>query len=431
MPGMKERPYWSDTVAPFSPAPHDFPARVDVAIVGGGYTGLSAARELARSGARVAVLEANTLGWGASSRNGGMVLTGLKSSAGALVKRFGMETARALFCTSLDAINHVERVVREEGLACDFRRCGHIELAYKPGHFAGFIREAELLQKHFQHPVRLVDKAHLGDEIETDLYHGGLVDEASAGLNPAQYAVGLAQAAERAGAGLFENARVTHIEHDAAGTGFAVTTARGKLHADQVMIATNGYTERLVPWLQRRIIPIGSYIIATEPLPPELAQRVSRHRRMMFDSKNFLYYFRLSADNRMIFGGRAGFMPANAHTVRESAAILRRGMLEVYPQLKDIAVEYAWGGTLGFTFDLLPHAGTTAAGIHYALGCGGHGVALLSYLGACVAQHIAGRRIENPLFTLPFPTAPANLYRGNPWFLPLAGLYYRLLDAIS
>lgn len=428
---MKEHSFWSDTVEAFLPAPRDWPSHVDVAIVGGGYTGLSAARELARNGAHVAVLEANTLGWGASSRNGGMVLTGLKSGAGALVKRFGMETARALFCVSLDALNYVEQVVNAESIPCDFRRCGHIELAYKPDHFAGFIREAELLQQHFQHPVRLVDKAHMSDEVETELYHGGLVDEASAGVNPAQYAAGLARAAERAGAWLFEATRVTRIERSAAdGPGFDVVTSRGKLHADQVMIATNGYTERLVPWLQRRIIPIGSYIIATEPLPPELARRVSRHRRMMFDSKNFLYYFRLSADNRMIFGGRAGFVPANANTVRESAAILRRGMLEVYPQLKDIAVEYAWGGTLGFTFDLLPHAGTTAEGIHYALGCGGHGVALLSYLGACVAQRIAGRRVENPLFTLPFPTAPANLYRGNPWFLPLAGLYYRFLDAV-
>ncbi|MCS6849007.1 MAG: FAD-binding oxidoreductase [Anaerolineae bacterium] len=429
---MKEHSFWSDTVAAFSPAPHELPPRVDVAIVGGGYTGLSAARELARRGARVAVLEANTIGWGASSRNGGMVLTGLKAGVGKLVKQFGVETARALFCTSLDAINYVEQVVGEESIACDFRRFGHIELAYKPGHFTGFIHEAELLQKHFQHPVRLVDKAHLSDEIESELYHGGLIDEASAGVNPAQYAAGLARAAERAGAWLFAHTRVVHIERGAAnGQGFNVATSRGKLRADQVMIATNGYTERLVPWLQRRIIPIGSYIIATEPLPPELAQRVNPRRRMMFDSKNFLYYFRLSADNRMIFGGRAGFVPPNADTLRRSAAILQRGMLEVYPQLKGITVEYAWGGTLGFTFDLLPHAGTTPDGVHYALGCGGHGVALLSYLGACVARRIAGERVENPLFNLPFPTAPANLYNGNPWFLPLAGLYYRLLDAIS
>lgn len=428
---MKERSFWCDTVAPFSPAPRELPARVDVAVVGGGYTGLAAARELARRGAHVAVLEARTMGWGASSRNGGMVLTGLKAGAGQLVKRFGLETARALFCASLDAIAYVEQVVAEEGIACDFRRCGHIELAYKPGHFAGFVREAELLQTHFRHPVRLVDKAHLHEEIESDLYHGGLLDEASAGLNPAQYAVGLAAAAERAGAWLFEHAQVTHLARGAAGSGFDVTTTRGRLHADQVVIATNGYTTRLVPWLQRRVIPIGSYIIATAPLAPELARRLSPHRRMMFDSKNFLYYFRLSADNRMIFGGRAGFVPPNAETVRESAAILRRGLLEVYPQLREVAIEYAWGGTLGFTFDLLPHAGATGDGLHYALGCGGHGVALLSYLGACVARRIAGQPVENPLFSLPFPTAPANLYNGNPWFLPLAGLYYRLLDAIG
>jgi len=198
-----------------------------------------------------------------------------------------------------------------------------------------------------------------------------------------------------------------------------------------VLIATNGYTDHLVPWLQRRIIPIGSYIIATEPLPAEMAARLSPKRRMMFDTKNFLYYFRFSADNRLIFGGRAGFMPETPNTVRESAAILRRGMLEVYPDLREIDIAYAWGGTLGFTFDLLPHAGQTPEGLHYALGCGGHGVAMLSYLGACVARRISGEASGNPLFDLPFPTAPAGLYRGRPWFLPLAGLYYRVLDLVS
>jgi glycine/D-amino acid oxidase-like deaminating enzyme len=198
-----------------------------------------------------------------------------------------------------------------------------------------------------------------------------------------------------------------------------------------VLIATNGYTDRLVPWLQRRVIPIGSYIIATEPLPAELAARLSPKQRMMFDTKHFLYYFRLSADNRLIFGGRASFTPDTPYTVRESAAILRRGMLKVYPQLGGVRITHAWGGTLGFTFDLLPHAGQTPEGLHYALGCGGHGVAMLSYLGACVARQMSGEVVDNPLFKLPFPTAPAGLYRGKPWFLPLAGLYYRVLDLIS
>jgi len=427
---MKEHPFWLDTLPAWTPAPQDLPGRVDVAIIGGGYTGLSAGRELAQRGAQVAVLEANAIGWGASSRNGGMVLTGLKVGAGKLVARFGLHTARELFCTSIEAINYVEEVIRDQHISCDFARCGHIELAFKPGHFTAFAREAELLQNDFRHPVRLIDKAHLSAEIESDLYHGGLVDEASAGLNPAQYAIGLAQAAERAGVRLFAHTRVERLAPAGTG-GFNLTTSRGTLRAGQVVIATNGYTGQLVPWLQRRIIPIGSYIIATEPVDAGLAQRLSPRRRMMFDSKNFLYYFRLSADNRLIFGGRASFVPAEAGAVRQSAEVLRRGMLQVYPQLQGVAVAYAWGGTLGFTFDLLPHAGTTADGVHYALGCGGHGVALLSYLGACVAQQVAGEQVANPLFSLPFPTAPAGLYNGNPWFLPLAGLYYRFLDAIS
>jgi glycine/D-amino acid oxidase-like deaminating enzyme len=229
---------------------------------------------------------------------------------------------------------------------------------------------------------------------------------------------------------LFERVRVTEIAKSTDGH-FTLATSQGTLRADHVLIATNGYTDRLTAWLQRRIIPIGSYIIATEPLPAEVAARLSPKRRMMFDTKHFLYYFRLSADNRLIFGGRAGFMPETPNTVRESAAILRRGMLEVYPELGEVSIAYAWGGTLGFTFDLLPHAGQTPEGLHYALGCGGHGVAMLSYLGACVARQISGEKIDNPLFRLPFPTAPAGLYHGKPWFLPLAGLYYRVLDLIS
>jgi glycine/D-amino acid oxidase-like deaminating enzyme len=427
---MKESVFWLDTIPSWQPDPPALPGHVDVAIVGGGYTGLSAARELARKGAQVAVFEANAIGWGASSRNGGMVLTGLQSSARALVKRLGLATARDLFCLSLDAINYVAQVIASEGIACDFQRCGHIELAYKPSHFAGLEREAELLQTQFRHPVRLVDKAQLGAEIDSSRYHGGLVDEASAGVNPAQYVIGLGQAAERVGAHLFAHTRVTEISKAVNG-GFNLATSRGKLRADQVLIATNGYTDRLVPWLQRRVIPIGSYIIATEPLPAELAARLSPKRRMMFDTKHFLYYFRLSADNRLIFGGRDSFTPDTPRTVRESAVALRRGMLEVYPQLSEVRITHAWGGTLGFTFDLLPHVGQTPEGLHYAMGCSGHGVALLSYLGACVARRMSGEAVDNPLFRLPFPTAPAGLYRGNPWFLPLVELYYRVLDLIS
>lgn len=429
---MKEQSFWVDTVTMPRPMPQVLPAQVDVAVIGGGYTGLSAARELAKRGARVAAFEANTFGWGASSRNGGMVLTGLKVAAGKLVKQHGLQKARELFCTSLDAIRYAEQLIRDERIECDFERCGHIELAYKPSHFEAFRHEAELLQQKFQHPVKLVERARLRDEIGSGLYHGGLVDEASAGLNPAKYATGLMRAAETAGALLFGETKVEHISRTANAL-FQITTSKGPLRAREVVVATNGYTGPLTPWLQKRIIPIGSYIITTEPLSDDLAQDVSPRGRMMFDSKNFLYYFRLSAENRMIFGGRASFLPADANTVRESAEILQRGMTEVYPQLRKVKIEYAWGGTLGFTFDLLPHAGVTSEGLHYALGCGGHGVALLTYLGACVAKCIAGDKAsdDGPFFTLPFPTAPLGLYDGKPWFLPFAGLYYRMLDVVQ
>jgi glycine/D-amino acid oxidase-like deaminating enzyme len=426
---LREHSYWSDTVAWPTIQLRDWPAQVDVAVVGGGYTGLSAARELAKRGATVAVFEAHTFGWGGSSRNGGMVLTGLKLGAGKLVKKYGLETARKLFCTSLDAIAYAENLIRDEAIHCDFARCGHVELAWKPEHFAAYQHEAEMFAHDFGHPVKIIKKVHMREEVGSDVYHGALLDEASAGVNPAKYAAGLTAAAQRAGAYLFENTCVTHLKKSV--DGHVVETARGALRAREVIVATNGYTSALTPYLHKRIIPIGSYIIATEPLSDALAREVSPTRRMMFDSKNFLYYWRLSADNRMVFGGRAGFMPETPMTVRESAAILQRGMLEIYPQLKGIQIDYAWGGTLGFSFDLLPHAGRTDDGAYYAMGCGGHGVALLTYLGACLAKQISGEPVDTPLLTMPFPTAPLGLYNGNPWFLPFAGAYYKILDVIS
>ena len=426
---MKEASYWAETAAWPAIAERAWPASVDVAVIGGGYTGLSAARELAQRGATVAVLEANTFGSGASSRNGGMVLTGMKVGAGKLVKQYGLQTARDLFCMSLDAISFAEKLIHDEQIECGFSRCGHLELAWKPAHFTSYAHEVEMLQRDFNHPVTLIERKDLRSEIGSDLYYGALVDEASAGVNPAQYAAGLTAATERAGALLFEKTPAVAVQRESAA--FSIQTPRGNLKAQQVIVATNGYTQKFVPWLTKRIIPIGSYIIATEPLSDALAATLSPRRRMMFDSKNFLYYFRLSQDNRMIFGGRAAFHAETPSTVRESAEILKRGMSEVFPQLRDATVSHAWGGTLGFTFDLLPHAGVSPDGIHYAMGCGGHGVALLTYLGACIAKMAAGEHTGNPLFKLPFPTAPLGLYDGNPWFLPFAEMYYRVLDKVS
>jgi glycine/D-amino acid oxidase-like deaminating enzyme len=430
---FQEKPYWWDTEsleAGTTAAP--LPERTDVAVVGAGYTGLAAARALARRGARVTVLESRTVGWGASSRNGGMVLTGLKLGVVELRAKVGRELATQMYRASLASIDCVEQLVRDESITCSFSRCGHLEVASKPGHFAHFERWAEMIAHEFGRRVRLVPPNDLGSEIGSRIYHGGLVDEGSAGLNPAQYVAGLARAAQKAGAVICERAGVESITPEAQGgaSGFRLQTTRGTLHVRDVMVATSGYTGAATPALQRRIVPIGSYIIATQPLPEALARELVPRSRMIFDSKNFLHYFRLTPDSRMLFGGRAAFFPETETTIRKSAEILRRDMLQVYPQLSATPVAYAWGGTLDFAFDILPHAGTLD-GLHFAMGYAGHGVAMATYLGTQMAAAIAGDAVEMPFARVPFPAAPFGLYRGRPWFLPLASLWYRFLDIVQ
>lgn len=426
---FREENFWLTTLPTSAPdATPPLPEKVDVAVIGGGFTGLSAARTLAKQGARVAVLEDVRPGWGASSRNGGMVLTGLKLGTATLIARYGRELTRRMFAASLASIEWVEQIVKEENIICDFARGGHLEVAWKPAHYPHFQHNAELMAKEFNHTVRVIPKTELCTEIGSPAYHGGLVDDLSAGVNPARYVAGLAEVAGRAGALLSSRTRVTTIER--ANGHYRLTTARGPLTAEKVLVATSGYTGAATPALRKKIIPIGSFIIVTEPLSEALAREVSPRDRMIFDSKNFLYYFRLTPDKRLLFGGRAAFFPETASTVRDSARILRAGMLRVYPQLKDVPVKYVWGGTLDFAFDMMPHAGQSE-GLYYALGYAGHGVALATYLGTQMARAMLGEQVDNPFAEVPFPGAPLGLYDGRPWFLPFAGAWYKFLDWIS
>jgi len=429
---IREKTFWLDTAEMPALPQQPLPERVDVAVIGAGFTGLSAARTLAKRGAKVAVLESHTVGWGASSRNGGMVLTGLKLGATALISRYGKEMARRMYDGSLKSIDCVEAIVSEEKIDCDFARCGHLEVACKARHFEDFRREAEVIAREFGHALRVVPRNELQSEIGSPIYHGGLVDETSAGVNPARYVDGLARAAERAGAAIVENTRADRIEREAlqGAQGWSVTTFRGILRAREVFVATSGYTSSVTPALQKKIVPIGSYIIVTEPLPVELAAQVSPRNRMIYDSKNYLYYYRLTPDRRMLFGGRAAFFPETENTIRTSAEILRRGMIAVYPQLRDTKVEYVWGGTLDFALDILPHAGQLD-GMYFSLGYAGHGVAMSTYLGTKMAELILDGRDQNPFSGLPFPGASLGLYTGRPWFLPLAGVWYKFLDWVS
>jgi glycine/D-amino acid oxidase-like deaminating enzyme len=430
---LKEKNYWLETVAsPIARASSPLPESADVVIVGAGYCGLAASLALAKRGLRAATLEAESIGWGASSRNGGMVLTGLKLPVPTLIGRYGRELVRQMYAASLQSIELVEKIVQEESIACDFSRCGHIEVACKQSHFDDYAASAAKIKKEFGHELRIIPKSELPAEIGSEIYFGGMVDETSASVNPARYVDGLAKAAQRAGACLFDRARVTTIKPlFTNGTrAFRVASARGTIEAKEIILASGAYTTAATPALRKKIIPIGSYIIATEPLPETLARELSPRNRMIYDSKHFLYYYRLTPDNRMLFGGRAAFFPETESTVRESAEILRRGMVQVYPQLRDTKVEYVWGGTLDFAMDLMPHSGQID-GMHFGVGFAGHGVAAATWMGEKLAATVCGDTVENPFSKIPFRGAPYGLRSGHTWALPFAGAYYKALDWLT
>jgi glycine/D-amino acid oxidase-like deaminating enzyme len=429
---FQELNYWLTTGKMPASTSGDLPSRAEVAVIGAGFTGLSAAHTLAKRAANVVVLEANTIGWGASSRNGGMVLTGMKLGVETLKKRYGIELARRMYAASLSSIELVEQIVREENIDCSFRRCGHLEVACKQSHFDSYARSVEVIAKEFKHQLHVIPRNDLAAEIGSSIYFGGIVDETSAGLNPAQYVAGLGRAALKAGAKVYENTRVLNVARGAQNgtSSLQIQTSRGNIFARDVLVATNGYTSGATPALRNKIIPVGSFIITTEPLTDTLARGLSPRNRMIYDSKYYLHYYRLTPDNRMLFGGRAAFFPETKSMVHRSAEILGKGMVRVFPQLRNIKIEHAWGGTLDFCFDTMPHAGETG-GIHYALGYAGHGVAMATYLGTKIAEKLSGKSVDNPFAEIPFPGAPLGLYNGKPWFLPFAGAYYKVLDWIS
>lgn len=425
---MKTTPFWTDDF----PRPADLPVsplpeQVDVAIVGGGYTGLSAARTLAKSGASVAVLEQREIGGGASSVNGGQVGPGLKLDTHSMLKKYGPDRGRELWQASLAAVRHLEQTLAEEGIDCDYTGRGGIALAYRSSHYQKMEEEIEWMARTLDyHQLELVPPARIREEIGSDVFPGGLIHKDGGGLHPAKYVYGLACATARAGAKLCEYTTVQSINRLAKGGDFQLTTSHGPLKASEVVLATNGYTGPLVPKIQRRVFPVGSYMITTAPLSPELQQELSPKNRVMYSTKWFLNYFRLTPDGRMSMGGRNNLAP-NLDLV-ESAHNLYKTLIHIFPQLRGYSITHSWTGRLGITFDLAPHIGRVD-GIYYALGYGGHGVALSGYLGKEVAELISGRISRSPFADIPHPTH--FLYRGTPWFLPLAAAYYRFLDFIS
>ncbi len=420
----ERRPYWHATM----PLLHDrsgrqLPDTVDVAIVGGGYTGVAAARKLALQGAKAVLLEARTLGWGASTRNGGIIHPGYKWGVPSLVKRHGAELARAIHGESVEALELVTGLIRDNNIDAELRTNGWLELAWAPSHAAEFGEEAAALEQFGMH-ARVIARADLRSEIGTAVYHGGLAVEPGGVLHPGKWFAGLVGMAERAGADLHEATPVLSIRRQADGR-FVVETSRGAILARDVLVATNGYADGAAPSVRRRIVPIGSYIIATEPLPADLAAEVSPTGRAYFDTRNFLSYWHVSADRRLIFGGRVSFLPSTKDRI---AALLHTRMLEIHPQVAGYRVEYSWSGKVAMTFDRMPHIGRLG-GIMHATGYSGTGVLMSTYLGTRAAEWLGGG--EPPaLATLRFRMVPAP-YEGRPWFLPVIGEYFRMQDRLA
>jgi glycine/D-amino acid oxidase-like deaminating enzyme len=430
---MKLESYWTASAPAFVPRAADLPAQCDVAIVGGGFTGLSAALALARRGASVVVLEAGErVAAEASGRNGGHVNNGLAVDYAEVAARVGVEQARTWYHAFDQAVDAVEHIVRNEQIDCDFMRHGKLKLATRPAQLDTLSRSAErLVRDGVDGDVEILDRARVRAEVASDGFVGGLLYKRSAQMHMGRFAHGLAQAAERSGARIHAGTCVQRLERIGAGQAHRVHTSRGTLRAQQVLLANGaarhgGYSS--FGWLRRRIVPIGSFIVVTEPLGEHRASALLRERRTYVTVANIHHYFRLTPDHRLVLGGRARFAVSSPTSDARSGEILRAGMAHLFPSLAGARIDYCWGGLVDMTQDRLPHAGERD-GLFYSTGYSGHGTQMSVLMGQRMAAVMAGDASANPWRGRKWPAIPGHL--GPPWFLPAVGAYFRLKDRIA
>ncbi|TDQ78819.1 glycine/D-amino acid oxidase-like deaminating enzyme [Dongia mobilis] len=415
--------WWEDAPRPDRRA-GSLPAKVDVLVIGSGYTGLMAAWETAKGGRSTLVVDAEAAGFGCSSRNGGQVSTSIKPTLSELSGRMNEEIARGVRQEGIDSLAYVTDLVETQKLDCDWRVVGRYHAAHNPKQFDALAKAMQTQPQGLVVPYEIVTRAEQSKDIDTAFYHGGVVYPKHASLHPGKYHLELLRLSEGAGAQVVSYCPVTHLDKDPGG--FVATTPLGRVNARDVVVATNGYTGPLTPWHRRRVIPIGSYIIATEELPLEQTARLLPTDRVISDTRKLVFYYRLSPDKRrIIFGGRVAYMENDP---KVSAPRLHYWMSLVFPELKATRVSHSWMGYVAYTFDTLPHLGQQD-GLYYAMGYCGSGISLATYFGAKIGQQVLGKKEGmSPLNNVPFQTRP--LYEGNPWFLAPSILYYRIRDSL-
>jgi gamma-glutamylputrescine oxidase len=398
--------------------------RADVVVLGGGIAGCSAALHLSKRGYRVALLEAHTVGYGASGRSGGQTIFGLAVGQAALAAEVGHEDARRLFDLSIEALDLTQSLIAEYGIECEYRP-NHVHVAVKPRHLEELADWARELHEDYGYAsARLLDREELRAHVQSERYLGGLIDSRSGHLHPLKFTQGVARAAEASGAMIFENSHVLHYRN---GAEVVVHTAQGSVRCAYLVLCGNAYIGSVAPALARRILGVGTYIIATEPLGEERARSLLPSNAAIADINWILDYFRRSADGRLLFGGRVSYSALQPPHLGES---MRRRMLRIFPALADVKVAYAWGGFLDITRSRAPDFGRLAANVFYMQGFSGHGMTLTGLAGKLAAEAVAGTAERFDVFArIPHRDFPGGPLLRRP-SLVMAMLYYRLRDLL-